>query len=187
MHGLVRIVPVTAVGLLLAFTMAMSRPLAAEDGNSVVILFKDGHRQSLATAGIERIDLKAPATVVYKDGHHEKLVGEIERIEFADSPLATMKPGRSHFIGKWEVGDGNGNRFFITLEDNGVAKKSLGSPHGTWTVVDGEARISWEDGWHDAIRRIDGKHEKVAFEPGKGFDDTPSNIAPARNTESKPI
>lgn len=187
MRGLVRVISVTAILLLFAFAIAMPGPLAAEDRNSVVIFFKDGHRQSLATAEIERIDFKAPATIVYKDGHREKLVGEIERIEFADSALATMKLGRAHFIGKWEVGDGNGNRFYITLEDNGDAKKTLGPPHGTWTLVDGEARITWEDGWHDAIRRVDGKHEKVAFEPGKGFDDTPSNIAPARNTESKPI
>ena len=53
--------------------------------------------------------------------------------------------------------------FFITLDDDGTARKTLGASHGTWTLVDGEARISWDDGWHDVIRKVGGKHEKVAY------------------------
>jgi hypothetical protein len=60
-------------------------------------------------------------------------------------------------------------------------------PRGTWTYVDGEARIAWDDGWHDIIRKVGATHEKRAFEPGKSFDDTPSNITAAKNTETKPI
>jgi hypothetical protein len=96
-------------------------------------------------------------------------------------------PGRAHFIGKWEVGEGNGDHFFITLNSDGSARKSIGSPHGTWTLVDGEAHIAWDDGWHDAIRKRGSVHEKVAFEPGKTFDDAPSNVTAAHNTEPKPI
>ena len=73
------------------------------------------------------------------------------------------------------------------LEANGDAKKTLGSSHGTWTLVDGQARISWDDGWHDVIRKVGGKHEKLAYEPGKSFDDPPTNVTAARNTEQKPI
>jgi hypothetical protein len=54
-------------------------------------------------------------------------------------------------------------------------------------VVDGEARIAWDDGWHDAIRKVGTKHEKVAFEPGKTFSDEPSNITDAVNTSPEPI
>jgi hypothetical protein len=90
-------------------------------------------------------------------------------------------------VGKWEVGDGNGGRFYITLDADGSARKTLGSTHGTWTLVDGEARISWDDGWHDAIRRVGTRHEKVAHEPGKSFNDDPTNVAPAVNTHPKPI
>jgi hypothetical protein len=54
-------------------------------------------------------------------------------------------------------------------------------------MADGEARISWDDGWHDAIRKVGTKHEKVAYEPGKSFSDTPSNVTTARNTEPRPI
>jgi hypothetical protein len=160
----------------------------ADDHSSLVIVFKDGHRQSFAMAEIAHIDLKAPAAIVYRDGHQEKIsIGDVLRIDFEDSEIGAMTPGRGHFIGKWEVGDGNGSRFFITLSADGEARKTLGSSHGTWTLVDGEARISWDDGWHDAIRKVGTRHEKLAYEPGKSFDETPSNVTAARNTESKPI
>ena len=137
-------------------------------------------------AEIARIDFKAPAVIVYKDGHREKISADIERIEFGE-PDNPMLPGRGHFIGKWEVGDGSNNTFYITLEADGNAKKTHGEEHGTWTLVDGEAHISWDDGWHDAIRKVGSKFEKVAHEPGKSFDDTPSNVTAARNTDPKPI
>src|SRR5580692_6988443 len=99
---------------------------------------------------------------------------------------ALLRPG-ARFVGKWELGEGNGGNFYATLDADGEAHKSKGSSHGTWTVVGGEARISWDDGWHDAIRKVDGKYEKFAYEPGKSFDDTPSNVTAARNTQAKPI
>ncbi len=185
MRGLVRIVALTAI-LLLVGSSAVASP-ATDDRSSIVIVFKDGHRQSLAMAEITRLDLKAPATIIYKDGHREKLSAEIDRIEFGSSEVAIL-PGRSHYVGKWEVGEGgNGGNFFIYLDADGSAKKTLGAEHGTWTLVDGEARITWDDGWRDVIRKVGSKHEKLAHEPGTSFDDAPSNVTPARNTEAKPI
>ena len=184
MPGLIRSLVIS--GILLLTLAAVAKPSPADDHDSVAILFKDGHRQSLAMAEIARIDLKAPAAIVYKDGHREKLSGEIDRIEFG-SPDAAMTPGRAHFIGKWEVGEGNGGKFFITLEADGNAKKTLGPAHGTWTLVDGEAHITWDDGWHDAIRKVGTRHEKLAYGPGKSFGDPPSNVTTAVNTEHKPI
>jgi hypothetical protein len=183
MRGLIRVF----VGLLLLTSAAFAKPnpSPANDRDPVVIVFKDGRRQSLAMAEIARIDVKADA-IVYKDGHREKLAADIDRIEFGDSEFAA-NPSRAHFIGKWEVGDGNHNKFFITLEPDGDARKTLGSSHGTWTLVDGEAHITWDDGWHDAICKVGNKHEKRAFEPGKSFGDTPSNVTVAINTERKPI
>jgi len=179
---------VAAAVLFLAFSIAIPTTHAAEDHGFLVIVYKDGHRQTLTTAQVERISLKAPATIVYKDGHHEKISAEIDRIEFADSTFATTTPSRSHYIGKWDVREeANGPRFFITLESNGSATKTLGLPHGTWTLVDGQARISWDDGWHDVICKVGSRHEKRAYEPGKSFDDQPSNVTEARNTEPKPI
>lgn len=176
---------ISAVPLALgAVPRANASPI--DESNPVVIIYKDGHRQTLAAGEISRIDLKTPATIVYKDGRREKLHDEIDRIEFSETSSFST-PGRSHFIGKWEVGVGNGGTFLITLEADGTAKKSIGPPHGVWTLVDGEARISWDDGWHDVIRKRGSKHEKVAFEPGKTFDDEPSNVTEARNTQPKPI
>jgi hypothetical protein len=179
------IATILAVILLAAFN-CLAKP--SEEQKSVVMIYADGHRQNLDLADIARIDLKSPITIVFKDGRKESVsVGDGTRIEFESAASGPM-PGRHHFLGKWEVGEGNGgSTFYITLEENGTARKSLGASHGTWTVVDGEARISWDDGWHDAIRKVGVKHEKVAFAPGKSFDDAPSNVTAARNTQPKPI
>ena len=186
MRGLIRSVAIPAFLFILAATVgAPASPL--DDHDPVVIVFKDGHRQTLAAGEVANIDLKAPAAILYKDGHREKLRGDVDRIEFSESSAGAGMPSRSHFIGKWEVGEGNGDHFQITLNADGSAKKSIGSPHGTWTLVDGEARIAWDDGWHDAIRKRGSRHEKVAYEPGKSFDDAPSNVTEAHSTEHKEI
>ncbi|HYL09369.1 MAG TPA: hypothetical protein VEU31_01405 [Candidatus Acidoferrales bacterium] len=173
--------------LLLVFAAAPRSSASPEDRSPIVVVFKDGHRQSFAMGEIARIDFTSHAMIVYKDGHQEKVPGEILRIEFGDSAASAMAPGRAHFVGKWEVGDGSGHNFFITLDSEGDATKSQGAAHGTWILVDGEARIAWDDGWHDAIRKVGSKHEKLAYEPGKSFDDAPSNVTDARNTQPKPI
>lgn len=187
MRGFIRIIGISGI-LLLTYAGAAARPVPspADERNSLVIAFKDGHRQSFAMTEITRIDFKAPAIITYKDGHRERVAADIDHIEFGQ-PEVAVAPTRAHFVGKWEVGEGNGRNFFITLEDSGEARKSIGAVHGTWTVVDGEARINWDDGWHDAIRKVGTKHEKFAYEPGKSFDDTPSNVTDARNTQPKPI
>ena len=188
MRGLITFAGLPVI-LMLACAGALAKPTpsSGDERNSIVIVFKDGHRQSFAMAEIARIDFKPPAAIVYKNGHQEKVAGEISRIEFENSAVTAMTPGRAHFVGKWEVGQGDGSTFFITLDADGQATKTIGGPHGTWTVFDGEARITWEDGWHDAIRKVGPRHEKLAFEPGKSFDDTPNNITEARNTQPKPI
>ena len=187
MRGLIRSVGIFAIFLFAFAAVVATQTASADDRDSVVITYKDGHHQSLSPGEIARIDLKAPASIVYKDGHREKISADIERIEFSDSDISAMTPSRSHFFGKWEVGEGNGSNFYIVLEENGNAKKSIGATHGTWTLVDGEARIAWDDGWHDVIRKVGGKHEKLAFEPGKSLSDSPSNVTAARNTQAKPI
>jgi len=189
MGGLAKNVAFSGI-LLFAVTGAIAKPapVPADDHNSVVIVFKDGHRQSFSAAEITRMDFKPPAVIVYKDGHQEKFSpSDVARIEFGNSSSSEMMPGRGRFVGKWEVGQGNGSNFFITLDADGDARKTLGASHGTWTVVDGEARISWDDGWHDVIRKVGSKYEKRAYEPGKSFDDTPANVTAARNTQPKPI
>ncbi len=174
--------------LTVSTAFAKPRPSPEDDHGSMVVTFKDGHRQSFAIAEVARIDLKPPASIVFKDGHRQNVAApDILRIEFESSAVSVASPGKGRFLGKWEVGEGNGNKFFITLEASGEARKSIGAAHGTWTVVDGEARISWDDGWQDAIRKVGSKYEKIAHAPGESFDDKPSNVTAARNTEPRPI
>ena len=99
--------------------------------------------------------------------------------------LRNRLSGQGRFEGGWKVGDGAGGTFFITLKRDGTATKTIGPTHGTWKVVNGEARISWNDGWHDAIRRRGDAYQKVAFAPGRTFSDEPSNVTQAESL--KPI
>ena len=149
--------------LVLAIPTALAAaPAPPADKNAIVIVFKDGRQQTFSMADIERIEFKTPV-----------------------SNSAVVRGNT--FLGKWKVGDGNFGTFFITLDRDSIASKSLGASHGTWTVVDNEARISWDDGWHDAIRKTGNKYEKRAFEPGKSFTDPPSNVTDAKRTEAQPI
>ena len=157
------------LGVAVIGAQAKRTPTPPSNGESVVIVFKDGHQQSFPVADIARIEFKTPPLGV------------------STVPAEGPAVGRNHFVGKWEVGTGAGGTFHITLEPDGQAKKSIGSVHGTWIVVDGEARISWDDGWHDLIRKVGSKHEKFAYAPGKSYSDEPSNVADAKNTHPKPI
>ena len=178
---------ILALLMVTAVAGAKTGMVPAEDHGSIVVVYKDGHQQSFRVDEIVRVDFKTPVTIVFKDGHEQSVPSaELARIEFESATSASV-PGTKHFIGKWQVGEGNGGTFYITLEAGGQARKSIGPSHGTWTVVDGEARISWDDGWHDAIRKVGASHEKLAYEPGKTFHDKPSNVTAARNTQARPI
>ena len=149
---------------------ANAAPVSPEDSGTIVIVFKDGHRQTFPASAISAMEFKSAAGVT--------------------TPISIpgiIVPGRGRFLGKWLVGEGNGDTFHISLEENGEASKSIGSAHGTWTYVDGEARVSWDDGWHDAIRKVGSKYQKYAYGPGKSFSDTPDNVTEASNTTPKPI
>jgi hypothetical protein len=85
------------------------------------------------------------------------------------------------------VGDGSGNNFQIKLNDDGSAYRSIGNEHGTWVYVDGEARVTWNDGAKDCIRKVGTIYRKFAYSAGKSFTSDPDNEANARNTSAKPI
>jgi len=131
--------------------------------------------------------------IVFKDGRQQSFsMADVARIEFQGSPSEATTaspdmPSRGHFLGKWELGQGNGSNFYVTLEANGDASKSIGSSHhGTWTVVNGEARITWDEGSYDAIRKVGGKYLKFWY-PDGNFSGKPNNVAGAEHIESKPI
>lgn len=153
--------------LVIPSSFAGSAPASKGVPGTIVLVFKDGHRQSFNLADIERVEFPVGAAV--------------------EAPGSATLPPRGHFLGKWEVGDGNGNNFFITLYENGAAERSLRSIHGSWAYVNGEAQIMWDDGAMDAIRKVGPKYEKFAYHRGETFSDRPDNVANARNTANKPI
>lgn len=173
---------------IIAVLPCAAQSMQAVEPGSIVIVFNNGHSQNISLDDIARIELKPGPVVVFKDGRQQKLSADVARIEFS-SQTKDMPFGRNRFVGKWEVGVGSfgAGHFFITLEPNGEAHKTLGSSHGTWTLVDGEAQISWDDGWHDAIRKVGSSYEKRAYAPGKPFSDEPSNVTDAKNTTAQPI
>jgi hypothetical protein len=130
--------------------------------------------------------------IVFKDGHRQSFnLADIDRVEFPASDLAgsanSSGPSRGHFLGKWEVGDGSGSNFYITLREDGDAMRSMGDMHGKWVYVNGEAQVTWDDGPEDAIRRVGSQYQKFAYKAGKSFTDVPDNVTSARNTTPKPI
>jgi hypothetical protein len=160
---------------LLLFTLSLTAVASAapkDSANSIVITFKDGHQQTYSLADIARIEFNTPATA-----------------STAKSSSTPEVPGsRHHFVGKWAVGDGNGNTYYFTFEENGHATNNVGSGgQGAWTYVDGEARVSWDNGWHDIIRKVGTKYQKFAYSPGKSFNDDPYNVTDAHKTSHEPI
>jgi len=160
----------TLLCLAVSSAYAAAPPAPKNSHGTMVIVFKDGHRQSFNLSEIERVEY--PATTA----------AAVESV-----PVNPSWPSRAHFLGKWEVGDGSGNNFFITLYDDGDALKSIGGKHGRWEYVNGEAHITWEDGWRDAIRKAGSSYQKSAYGEGKSFNDAADNITNARNTSPHPI
>lgn len=160
-----------AAGVLLSLPAltATAQNRAKYSSNQVVIVFKDGHRQAFNLADIARIEFPGGAPT-------------------ADAgPTPPGAPPRGHFLGKWEVGDGAGSTFYITLNDDGSAWRSLRRVHGRWAYVNGEARVTWDDGAQDCIRRVDGQDKKFAYSAGKSFTGEPDNVTDAHNTSPRPI
>jgi len=161
----------TRIAALLCLSGSLSQFAAAAPpkttSSAIVIVFKDGHRQTFNLSDIDRVEFvgTSPAS--------------------ADS-FNSRVPSRGRFLGKWECGDGHGSDFYITLNDDGTAYRSIGDVRGHWEYVDGEARIMWNDGRHDAIRKSGPQYFKFAYGAGKSFTDDPDNVAHARNTAAGP-
>lgn len=164
MRGLLGTACLTGVFWFAVPTLSAATPAA--NSGTVVIVFKDGHRQTFN-------------------------LSEIQSIEFPGGDQAastnSQSPSRKRFLGKWEVGDGAGATFYISLYDDGEAKRSLGDVRGKWEYVDGEARVTWDDGAQDAIRHVGNRFQKYAYHMGKSFTDDPDNVTAARNTMPNPL
>lgn len=166
--------PVFALALcsLLSLPAVCPHAQAAAPKNApgtLVIVFKDGHRQTFNLADIARVEFPAGGAIA------------------ESAPSSPQAPARGRFFGKWEVGTGNGDTFIITLHENGDAYRTLGDVHGKWEYVNGEADIIWDDGSRDAIRRVGSGFQKFWYDHGKPFTSTPDNVTEAHNTSPRPI
>jgi hypothetical protein len=161
-------VRLASLAVLLCLTGSLSQVAAhaasKDNSGAIVIVFKDGHRQSFSLSDIDRVEFAGGASTASTDSYRV--------------------PSRGRFIGKWECGDGHGKNFYITLNENGTAHRSIGDVNGRWEYVDGEAHVTWEDGRQDAIRKSGSQYFKFAYDEGKSFNDDPDNVAHARNIEA---
>jgi hypothetical protein len=151
-------------------SFAAGAPAAKSGAATIVIVFKDGHRQTFKLSDIERVEFPGGGAVASE----------------SNSPAGQMTP-RGVYFGKWEVGDGGNGTFIITLKENGEAHRTLNESDGHWSYVNGEAQITWNDGAMDAIRKVGSKFRKYAYSAGKSFNDHPDNEGEARNTSPRPI
>jgi hypothetical protein len=153
------------LGLAAVVVPALLPAMAQSGSDTVVIVFKDGHRQTLKLADIDRMEFSGPVP---------------------SGLISYPGPSRAHYLGRWEVGDGNGNNFFITLRDDGTAARSLRNEHGTWQYVNGEAQIRWNDGSNDCIRKVGAWYKKFWYKDNQAFSGTPENETNARNVTENP-
>jgi hypothetical protein len=160
---------------------------AQESARTLTVVYRDGHQKSFTIPNGSRIDFNAGNMMVSSGKNVETIrVSDVARIDFGNPRSIGL--GMNHFVGKWEFGTGVGSQtFFVTLDRDGHAHKTLGSTNGKWSVVDGEARIKWDDGWTDVIRKVGDKHQKFAYEPGRSLSEDPSNVAIAKTLNSEPI
>jgi hypothetical protein len=165
MRKLLSLIP---VALAILFAIPASQAQAGSPGNTLVLVFKDGHRQRINLDQLERLEFPGPVPA---------------------GIISTPGPSRARFLGKWEVGDGNGSNFYITLRDDGTAQRTMnGFDHnrGHWEYKNGEAQVTWDDGWQDCIRKVGTQFKKFAYHEGKTFTDDPDNVANARNISQNP-
>jgi hypothetical protein len=170
----VRKTMISAALLLVSLPGAFAASSKSSSGN-LVIVFKDGHRQTFNLSEIERVEFPASGSASGASAS-------------TDTPSNGQMPvPRGRFVGKWEAGDGNGGTFYITLNENGTAHRSINNIYGKWVYSNGEALITWNDGAKDALRKVGNKFQKFAYEAGKSFTDVPANVADAHNTSPRPI
>jgi hypothetical protein len=163
-----KLVSAAALAIAILFVLPATQAQTGARPNTLVIVFKDGHRQNVSLDSVERLEFPAavPAGLI-----------------------STPGPSRARFFGKWEVGQGNGDNFYITLRADGTALRTMnGIEHetGNWEYVNGEAQVTWKDGWQDCIRKVGSQFKKSAYSQGKTFTDEPDNVTNARNISQNP-
>jgi len=93
---------------------------------------------------------------------------------------ATAAFADHHFAGTWKVKDTSGTDFEIMLGQDGAATANRAGEgmSGKWVEKDGEAVITWSDGWTTKIAKDGDGYKKTAFE-----GDTQKNTSAAEKVK----
>lgn len=94
-----------------------------------------------------------------------------------DSPPSNSSPAmkKGFFVGQFDCGD-----VVITLNADFTARKNKRNPQGKWEFRNGEARIVWDDGVRNVLRRVgEGRFQKLAWKPNVSMDSPPFNTTAA--------
>jgi hypothetical protein len=93
------------------------------------------------------------------------------------TPSDQAKKDAARFVARWRIiaDDGKTACYFTLSSDSTAVKSHAPGVAGKWEVVGSEARITWGDGWKDVLRPDADGVGKVAFGPGVGWADPPTN------------
>jgi len=119
-------------------------------------------------AEIVRMSSRLQPSSFYKDGRKEKFSpSDIALIEFGNSSASEMAPGRGHFVGKWEVGQGQRRHFLHHPRRRRRGEEEY--RRLAWDLEPGRWRGSDQLGRWLARRDQEGGHQarELAYEPGK--------------------
>lgn len=109
------------------------------------------------------------------------------------APAASPQVANASYAGIWKVQDGKQREFYITLEAGGkalsrwaAADQQRRNEIGTWKEGNGQAVITWGNGWQEVIAKSGEGYIKKAFAPKLALDGTPSNEGPAVRVDAIP-
>src|SRR6266404_683344 len=107
MCNMARAVSLGILVLVSAIASLGQSSISKDTRGSLVMVFKDGHRQTFPVADIAKIEFKAADIVVFKDGRQQSFpLTDVQSFEFDTTATKPSLPGRNHFVGKWKVGQG---------------------------------------------------------------------------------
>ena len=176
----------------------------AMQGDRLVITWPNGYRDVLTEIEGEVLKHSYPPESTLEDDVAPPLranrinrntVGDLA-IEEPTAPLKTniataseaVSPMlfRNEFLGFWEITDTRRDTFFLYLKRGGKAsiasrdrKRAPESEDGYWSLAADEARISWDSGLKDLIRKHADGYLYLAFDDQGTFRDRPEFSSPA--------
>ena len=99
-----RIVKSALLGIVLVASAieCLGQAASGDVHGSLLVVMKDGRRQTIPLSEITKIEFKDADIVVFTDGGQKSFrLSETQNFEFDTSASKSFAPGRKHFVGKW--------------------------------------------------------------------------------------